>query len=300
MSQHARPSAVQVAAQAKVNLRLVIVAREASGYHQLETLFLRLALADQVRVRRTAGPWSLDVSGDVDVAAMGPVEKNLAWRAAQAFAAATEMRGGLAIELEKHIPLGGGLGGGSADAGAVLRALNTMSDAPLEPEALLDIAARLGADVPFLTADAPYALAWGRGERMLALVPPEQRPVLLAFPSVSVNTAEAYGWLAEGGAPRLEAIALDVAALSHWASLEALARNDFEWVVARRHPVVDEVLSAWQSAGHRLSMMSGSGSTLFSVARDASPASLPASTPEGVRTLVTSSAVRVEPILPIE
>ncbi len=298
------PYAVEVAAQAKVNLRLRVLAREASGYHQIETLFLRLSLADRVRVRRTTGATTLDVSGDVDLSALGAVEQNLAWRAAVAFAAATEMRGGFAIELEKRIPLGGGLGGGSADAGAVLRAMNRMADAPLETEALLALAAQLGADVPFLTTEFPYALAWGRGERMLALEPPPPRAVLLGLPGVHVNTGEAYGWLAElvtrQGEHEAGAVALDVPSLSDWDSLRPLAVNAFEFVVAPLYPAVARLLDGTWAQGACLTMLSGSGSTVFAVAAGESPDVAPRSTAEGVVTLETRTASHVEPVLPIE
>jgi 4-diphosphocytidyl-2-C-methyl-D-erythritol kinase len=191
----AAPAGARVAAQAKVNLRLRILAREESGFHQIETLFLRLALADQVRVRRTTGARSLDVHG-ADAAALGPVEGNLAWRAAVAYAEAGAWTGGFSIELEKSIPVGGGLGGGSADAAGVLRVMNAIAPHPLDVGTLLRLAATLGADVPFLVSDLAYALAWGRGERLLALAPPPVREVVLLVPPFAVNTAAAYGWLA--------------------------------------------------------------------------------------------------------
>lgn len=293
------PSAVEVRAQAKVNLRLRILAREASGYHQLETLFLRVDLADRVRVRRTASARSLDVTGDVDLSALGPVEQNLAWRAAEAFMGATALGGGFEIEIEKRIPLGGGLGGGSADAGAVLRALNTMYGAPLEPAALLSIAVRLGSDVPFLATEHPYVLAWGRGERMLALTPPPRRAVLLAFPGIHVNTGEAYGWLAGAdGSPRhsLDGV-LDVRSLSDWAALRPLASNDFEQAVGARFPAIAQLLASFHGAG--LAMLSGSGSTVFAVAAEDS-ADVPPGSTAGVATVETRTAVHVEPVLAIE
>ena len=170
-----RSRAARVAAQAKINLRLRILAREVSGYHQLETLFLRLALADDVLVRATEGPRSLDVAGDVDARLLGATERNLAWRAADAYAEAAGWPAGFSIELTKRIPVGGGLGGGSADAGAVLRALDAIAPSPVGEPALLAIAARLGADVAFLASASTYALAWGRGERMLHLPAPDER-----------------------------------------------------------------------------------------------------------------------------
>lgn len=309
----ARPStdtlgarAATVAAQAKVNLRLQILAREASGFHQLETLFLRLALADTVRVRRTNGSRSLDVGGGADARALGPVESNLAWRAATRYAEATGLAGGFAIELEKRIPVGGGLGGGSADAGAVLRALDAMAESPLGEPGLLRIAATLGSDVPFLASEHAYALAWGRGERMLALEPPPARELVLCVPAFGVNTAAAYGWLAEERAAQTSgegAVGLRIAGLSDWDALAGLAVNDFEPVVAARHPEIAAIVAELRAGGCVPAMMSGSGSTLFGV--------LPAGEPlgssalaglqgrPGVRTIRTETATRVEPVSPL-
>jgi 4-diphosphocytidyl-2-C-methyl-D-erythritol kinase len=288
----------QVDAQAKINLRLRILAREASGYHQLETLFLRLALADTVRVRRSASR-SLDVSGIAPGASLGSVEQNLAWRAAVAYADASEWRDGFAIELEKRIPVGGGLGGGSADAGAVLRIMEALSEAPLGDAALMGIAARLGADVPFLASEHAYALAWGRGERMLALAPPEVRGVMLLVPPFGVNTAEAYGWLAEArrgerGASIAEP-ALGVASLSRWEAIAAFAVNDFEPVVAARHPEIGEILHHFGALGLVPTLMSGSGSSVFAIVPP-DVDTLGADPGLGGRLLRTFTAEKVEPV----
>jgi 4-diphosphocytidyl-2-C-methyl-D-erythritol kinase len=259
----------RVEAQAKINLRLRILAREETGYHQLETLFLRLTLADGVVVRPTRGDRSLDVAGDVDSAAIGPVAANLAWRAAEAYVAATGWPAGFAIELEKRIPIGGGLGGGSADAGAVLRALDTLNPIPIGETALMGIAQTLGADVPFLTCGHPYALGWGRGERLLALEPLPSREVALLLPAFGVNTAAAYGWVAD--ARRLASGSQDATGaltaerLSTWESLAGLATNDFQPVVAARHPAIEALVRALLSAGCRPALMSGSGSSVFGV-----------------------------------
>ena len=300
---------MEVAAQAKINLRLRILAKETSGYHQLETLFLRIDLADTVRIRRTAGPCSLDVAGDHDSALIGTVEKNLAFRAADAYFAASGMRGGYAIELEKRIPIGGGLGGGSADAGAVLRALSAMDDEPMEATILMSLGAKLGADVPFLATEHAYALAWGRGERMLALAPPPPRDVLLVVPAFSVNTAEAFGWLADpsvaGAHPRsVESIVLRPEQLSDWTSLLALASNDFEAAVAYHHPEVEDHRDSLRAQGCSLCQMSGSGSTLFGVwtsAIEGPPAdAMTLETRSGAKYLRTRTATRVEQVSVIE
>jgi 4-diphosphocytidyl-2-C-methyl-D-erythritol kinase len=285
--------AVQVLAQAKVNLRLRVLAREASGYHQLETIFLRLELADVVRVRR-ARRNSLDVSGEVTSAAIGPTEQNLAWRAARAYSEIAGERGGWAIELEKHIPIGGGLGGGSADAGAVLRALDAMSRKPLGEARLLAIAATLGADVPFLSTTHSCALGWGRGERLLALEPPPVRAVALLVPAFGVNTAEAYGWLStrDRSAPPESWGVLDPAALATWKGIAAVAVNDFETVVTAHHPVLAAMVDALRAAGSAPAMLSGSGSVVFGVLPEGAARAPVVNEP--CATLLTRSASRVE------
>lgn len=300
--------AVEVAAQAKVNLRLRILARETSGYHQLETLFLRLDLADTVRVRRTSGPRSLDIVGDADVASIGPTEKNLAWRAAEAYLAASGMHGGFSIELTKRIPIGGGLGGGSADAGAVLRALDAMHHAPVGNDVLLSLAAKLGADVPFLTTEHTFALAWGRGERMLALPPLPPRDVLLIIPPFAINTAEAFGWLAEVpmGQPvgrGTDAGLFHADELTNWDVLRALAWNDFELAVQRHHPEIELHIDSLRPLGCSIAMMSGSGSTVFGV-WTSPPSGSTDAVPSGIqgnaKYLRTQTAARVEQVSVIE
>ncbi len=295
-------AAVSVAAQAKVNLRLRVLAREASGFHQLETLFLRLELADTIRVRRRPSGLSIDVDG-ASGGELGPVEQNLAWRAAVAWREASGASEGFAIELEKWIPVGGGLGGGSADAGAVLRALDAMSAEPLGERRLMAIAARLGSDVPFLTGESAFALGWGRGERLLPLPPLPSRIAVLFVPPFRVNTAEAYRWLAEsrpgGVAPVADDGALSLGTLGDWAELERLAVNDFEPVVASRHPEIARIVAALRSDGSRIAMLSGSGSTVFGIlppgALRLTPAGERSDVPEGT-PIVTRTASRVEPV----
>ena len=296
--------AVEVAAQAKINLRLRILAREASGFHQLETLLLRLGLADTIRVRRTASTRTLDAAAGVDAAALGPVERNLAWRAAVAYADVAGWSDGFAIELEKRIPIGGGLGGGSADAGAVLRAMDAMAPKPLGEDALLRIAFTLGADVPFLASSHAYALAWGRGERLLALDAPPKRQVVLVVPPFQVSTTEAYGWLS---APRASAAqvggaagVLSQAGLATWKGIAQLAANDFEPVVATRHPAITDLVEQLQARGATIAMMSGSGSVVFGVMpRSASVAVQRGRAARG-NAVVTTTATRVEPVVVLD
>lgn len=255
----------RVNAQAKINLVLRVLARETSGYHSIETLFLRIDLADTVAVRLTVGR-SLDCSGpELPSTGLGPTENNLAYRAAVEYAEATGWPDGFAIEIEKRIPVGGGLGGGSADAGAVLRALDALSPSPLGHR-LVELAAPLGADVAFMSIDSPMALAWGRGERLFPIQALAARPLLVVVPEFGVSTADAYGWLAAtrgSYAPEGEVIAPD--ALATWEVLAAIATNDFERVVAMHHPDVSELVDELRSMDAVIAMMSGSGSAVFGV-----------------------------------
>ena len=260
----------QVNAWAKINLDLRILAREDSGYHQLETIFQRIALSDaiDVRVRPGAGI-TLACAPALDV----PEEQNLAWRAAAIYRHAASWPAAdqrIVIHLEKRIPTGAGLGGGSADAGAVLRALNALNPEPLERAALLTLAASVGADVPFLTTESVRALAWGRGERLLDLEPLPERLVRLALFRDGVNTASAYRELATARADgRIAPVGsglLDRHMLGSWSDLQRRARNDFEVpVFAMRTDIAAVHASMMAVEPSALVRMSGSGASVFAI-----------------------------------
>lgn len=264
--------AVRIAAQAKINLHLRILARDDSGFHSIETIFHRVDLADELEVEATAGEKRLDVAGD----GTGAVESNLAWRAAEAYAERTGWPAGFRIRLTKRIPVGAGLGGGSADAAAVLRALNFRSPHPITSLELLSVAAALGSDVPFLASDAVMALGWGRGERLFSLPALPQRDVVLISPDFSVSTADAYRWVDEdqavraaSGKPdkgeRLPARMFGIEELSSWTSIARFAANDFEAPILSRHPALRGHLDAMRDVRAILARMTGSGSTIFGV-----------------------------------
>ncbi len=282
----------RVTAQAKINLLLRVLAREASGYHSIETVFLRLDLGDDVHVRIADGV-SLDCTGPaLPLNGLGPIEKNLAVRAAKAYSDATGWPPGFAIEIVKRIPVGAGLGGGSADAGAVLRALDAIAPSPLGSR-LIELAGPLGADVAFMTIESPMAVAWGRGERLLPVRALDPRPAVLVVPDFSVATVDAYAWLAgERGsyASMAGVIALD--SLATWESLALVATNDFEPVVARRHQMIAELVDELTSRDALLSMLSGSGSAVFGIFADA-PDAAAITRETGASTIVTRTSDRV-------
>ncbi len=283
-------SAARVWAQAKLNLLLRVLAREVGGFHSIETLMLRLDVGDDVVVRPLAHETTRSI--DCRGADVGPAEQNLAYRAARAYQDATGWPPGFSIEIEKHIPVGGGLGGGSADAGAVLRALDSLSPRPLGRR-LIDLAAQLGSDVAFLTIEQPMALAWSRGERLLTLAPLPSRAVALIFPPFGVSARDAYTWISEtrgGFLPHGSALSVDE--LRNWDAVAALAVNDLEPVVIAHHPSLSEPLEQLKQHGALFSMMSGSGSTMFGVFSE-KPSSNALANASRARVLVTRTAERV-------
>jgi 4-diphosphocytidyl-2-C-methyl-D-erythritol kinase len=255
---------VELAAHAKVNLLLRVLAREVDGYHSLETLFCRISLADTLRVERVeGGSVALEVAG----ADTGPAERNLAVRAAEMVLEATGRKFGVRLTLTKRIPVRAGLGGGSSDGAASLLAVNQLAADAVPRHELLQFAAKLGSDVPFFISGGGLALAWGRGERMLRLPPLPQAQGILLIPKVGVSTAEAYRWVdvAHHDAGRRGAIAMDHDSLSSWGSIGRLAGNDFESAVFSHHPEIRQAFEALAKTYPLACRMSGSGSALFAV-----------------------------------
>ncbi|MCZ8204722.1 4-(cytidine 5'-diphospho)-2-C-methyl-D-erythritol kinase [Gemmatimonas sp.] len=262
-------------AHAKVNLLLRILAREAGGYHGLETLFQRLDLYDRVSVTVNDNPCVLQCDGpSMPPQGLGPPEQNLAWRAASAYCDAARWETGWQIAIDKHIPVGGGLGGGSADAAAVLRGLEALCPTPLGPARLLEIAGTLGADVPFMVCDIPLAWGWGRGDRLVPLPPLPPMAVTLVTFNEGVNTGAAYGAFArarEASGESVRAYAYPPDAFTSWHRVASLAANDFEQVVPALHagvaavlPVLRDEAARLRADGHvAMALMSGSGATCF-------------------------------------
>ena len=289
------PRAARTLAQAKINLALRVLGRDTDGYHAIETVFLRLELGDDIEIRTTSGKRSLRCYEMRD----WPAEGNLAFRAAALYADETGWPKGFEIEIVKNIPIGGGLGGGSADAAAVLRILNGLAPKPVSDEALLELGGRLGSDVPFLASDYAMALAWGRGDKLLRLDPLPIRDVQLFFPPFGIDTAQAYGLLDEARGDALSKNPeLTTEMFENWESAAKNSVNDFEPIIRSRWPEIDALLARGARSGqfHR---MSGSGSTVFKVAGVTAPRSEAKSgggstdVPAGTRSIITRTSTSV-------
>ena len=257
---------VEVPAHAKLNLLLRVLAREDDGYHGIETLFTLLDLHDTLIAERIEGR---EVSLTVDGADTGPFLMNTAFRAATLVLDAVGQSFGVRLHLEKRIPVRAGLGGGSSDGAAALLAVNQLAGNAVPRHELLQFAARLGSDVAFFVAQAPLALGWGHGERLLRLPSLPAAPALLVTPAEGVSTADAYGWVsaARKHDGRRGALALDLDSLASWGSIGRMAGNDFESVVFARLPAVRAAFEALCGTHPLLCRMTGSGSTLFAIYR---------------------------------
>jgi 4-diphosphocytidyl-2-C-methyl-D-erythritol kinase len=292
------PRAARTLAQAKINLALRVLGKEPDGFHAIETVFLRLELGDDVELRVTGGKRSLKCFEMRD----WPAEGNLAYRAAALFAEETGWPKGFEIEIVKNIPIGGGLGGGSADAAAVLRILNALAAKPVSEKALFALAGQLGSDVPFLVSDYAMAMAWGRGDKLLRLDPLPSRDVQLFFPPFGIDTGQAYTLLDDSRGDAVSANPeLTTEMFADWESAAKNSVNDFEPVIRPRWSEIDALLTRGARSGlfHR---MSGSGSTVFKIAgvtrRPASPDSTSPSVdvPAGTRSIMTRTSTSVVPI----
>ena len=254
-------------AHAKVNLGLSVLGRRPNGFHEVDTLLARVALHDTLTLTPAKRGVRLTVTGaDLGISP----EQNLAYRAAELYLSAVGETRGVEIELEKRIPAAAGLGGGSSDAGAVLRGLEKLYPAAVD---LLKIAEMLGSDVPFFAADLSAARATGRGE-VLELIQIPQFHLVLVYPGLGVSAGDAYGRLRKTTPP------LELETL-----LEQLGRggepryfNALEAGVVGLEPVVGEVLATLEQTGLTGVLMSGSGSTCFGLARTQREAQLIAAT----------------------
>lgn len=258
-------SGVAEPAHAKINLSLRVSGRRSDGYHELRSLVVFAGACDRLTAT-AANELTLGLTGPFGDLLTGEAD-NLVLRAARALREATGVTAGAELTLEKNLPVASGIGGGSADAAAALRALMRLWGVALEEEALAALAASLGADVPVCLGTAP-ALMTGVGERIvrLAALPPFW--LVLANPGLALPTAHVFRELAApplGGDPEGGALPAFVTLddLAAWLRAE---ENDLEAPATRLAPEIGETLSALAgTVGCRLARMSGSGATCFGV-----------------------------------
>lgn len=240
-------------APAKINLALHVRARRADGYHELETLFAFVTDGDVVTL--APGPLSLTITGPFAEGLSGEGD-NLVLRAARTFAETFGTTVSGAFTLDKQLPVASGIGGGSADAAAALRALARANDLAVDDPRLFAIAEALGSDIPACLLGRT-ALGSGRGEKLEPLDGPAGMPALLVNPGVAVSTAAVFkAWDGVDRGPMPDGDVL---------SLALAGRNDLEAPARALAPAIDAVLDLLATGKPLLARMSGSGATCFAL-----------------------------------
>ena len=257
-----RPIPVTVRACAKINLDLRVLGLRADGFHELRTVFQAISLHDTLTCVPREGPFAIECA-----TAGVPLDgSNLIWRAAAALWRSLRRSGpvrDVVVRLDKQIPLQAGLGGGSADAAATLVALARAWRAPVRPAQLTDVAATLGADVPFFLTGGTV-LGLGRGDEIYPLADLPRHWVVLLVPGFGVSSREAYHWYdAERDLGRGALAREPQYVPGPWPSRAAQMINDLEAAIARHHPEIDQMKAALRRAGALAAAMSGSGSAVF-------------------------------------
>ncbi len=254
------PQTVERRAAAKINLALHVVGRRADSYHLIDSIAVFADCCDRVEVA-PADRLRLTVGGRFAAHAPGD-RSDLAWRAAEALFAHTGGAPAASIRVEKVIPAGAGLGGGSADAAAVLLALNDFLGAGVQPDALRAIGLALGADVPMCLVGRALR-ARGVGEEITLVEGWPALPLVVVWPGVTVSTAAVFSALAARDNPPLPDMpaAGDIAEVAAWLTA---CRNDLEAPAVKVAPEIGDVLDALRATdGCLLARMSGSGSACF-------------------------------------
>lgn len=247
----------------KLNLTLDVLGKRSDGYHEMRMLMQTVSLCDDVTVAvETGGDWRCNC-------AVSP-EDNLAIKAARAFFSRTGLDPhGLTVTIEKRIPVGGGMAGGSADAAATLRALNGLYEHPFSVAELCALGAEVGSDVPYCVRGGT-ALAEGRGERLTPLPSIPPCTFVLAKPDFAVSTPALFRSLDARGIERRPNTDAAIAALKA-GDLPALCRqmkNVFQPVLEREHPVIRDLCDTLADCGALAALLTGTGSVVYGVFDD--------------------------------
>jgi len=268
--------AIRLAAPAKLNLYLRVLGRRPDGYHEIETLFERIDLTDELTVE----PHDALALTCTDPA-LSCGEDNLILRAAKALKQASGVARGARLHLIKRIPIAAGLGGGSSDAAAALRGLDALWGLRWPPARLAELGARIGSDVGFFLTDAPFAIGRGRGERCESLAGAGGLAHVLVAPQERLATQEVYAAWDQEAATEIgltaptPSISMVAHALRNGPDLVGLAKglwNDLQPLAIRCCPVIATIQSLLRRLGCEGISVSGSGPAVFGLCRDAAQA----------------------------
>lgn len=276
------PAAIVIAAPAKLNLSLAILARRPDGFHEIESLMVPVSLADRlvvravdspgVRLRVRFGGRLAQPAGAVLCRDVPADNSNLVVRAARQLAAAAGIERGLDVELTKEVPSGAGLGGGSSDAAAILRAAAVVWGLDWPMARLERVGAGIGSDVPWFFAGGP-AIAAGRGERIEPVAGVPSLHAVIACPAAGLSTPAVYGRCVPDSTTAGDAAKLVVAlAAGDLRAAGALMHNGLEAAACSLSPDIGRLLASLSVAGAVQPMLTGSGSACFAITRTESEA----------------------------
>jgi len=269
-------SEVRIPALAKINLRLEVIGKRSDGFHELRTIFQTISLQDELRLKSSRRPGiELKVLGNASLS-NEPIEKNLVYRAVHSLQQESSIPHGVTIELCKTIPAGRGLGGGSSDAAAALIGYLRLVKKKLCRERLFELAATLGADVPFFL-EGGRSLGIGKGDEIYPLPDLPRLSLLVVSPeSIHIPTPDAYRWL---NSPQLDALQANAPQLTNsagnpklykfcalaWSLQGSPLLNDFEEVVFQQHPRLAAIKRDLLQNGASEALLAGSGSAVIGV-----------------------------------
>lgn len=262
---------VRIKTHAKLNLFLRVLGLRADGYHEVETILHGIEMGDEIHVALTdTGKIEVEMKlADSVSDLLPPSEQNTVWHAAQHLLEQGARNEGVAIEILKRIPIGAGLGGGSGNAAGVLVALNELWKTELNRDGLIDVAGRVGSDVPYCISGGT-ALATARGESLTPLPAPATLWFVLGISHDPLLTRDVYRvWEPDGGAEPVGSAEMTLAlGGSDVAEVATLLYNDLERPAFKLRPELEGKKGALVSAGALGAAMSGSGPTLFGIASD--------------------------------
>ncbi|HTX68513.1 MAG TPA: 4-(cytidine 5'-diphospho)-2-C-methyl-D-erythritol kinase [Thermoleophilia bacterium] len=255
---------VEIAAPAKLNLALLVGPVRPDGFHEIASLMLPVTLADHMTVEKTPGA-GLDVACDV-----APGADNLAAKLVRELEARLDRSFEVRITIDKRVPAGGGLGGGSSDAAAALHAVERLFDLDLSDRLRYDVALAVGSDVPFFLWPGPQ-LAMGRGQVLKEVELPALH-LVIAMPGIGLSTAAVYKWRDEDAevtlkdfAPRARLLSSRIRTARTARDVAALVANDLEPSVVARKEQVGGLIERLRGAGALAAAMTGSGAAVFGV-----------------------------------
>lgn len=260
-------NSITIKAYAKINLGLDVIRKRPDGYHDVSMIMQSINLYDTLNIRKTKFE-SITIHSNLQY--LPTDRRNLVYKAAELFSETYPIKSGLSIHLNKRIPVAAGLAGGSADAAATLKGLNTLFDVGLSLDELMDLGIRLGADVPYCLLMGT-ALSEGIGEILNPLPSLPNCYILLVKPNISISTKYVYENLSlnedNKRHPDIKSM-IDALEENNLHKLASLMDNILETVTAKDYPVIENIKEIMKEKGALTSIMSGSGPTVFGIFSD--------------------------------